>query len=221
MTIEISSSLMCADLLNLESEILKLEKAGTDMFHMDIMDGHFVNNLALSIDLLKAIRSVSTTPLEAHLMVENPLDYIEKAKKAGADMISVHLESTPHIHKALKEIRECNMKAGIAINPGTSHLLIEPLLEETDFILTMAVNPGFAGQEFIKSTVNKAYKINKMLEENNLTNIKIEVDGNINSETIPPLYNAGARIFVGGTSGIFFGDRNYERNIDNLKNSIK
>ncbi|HHV83982.1 MAG TPA: ribulose-phosphate 3-epimerase, partial [Tepidanaerobacter syntrophicus] len=142
MTIEISSSLMCADLLNLESEILKLEKAGTDMFHMDIMDGHFVNNLALSIDLLKAIRSVSTTPLEAHLMVENPLDYIKKAKKAGADMISVHLESTPHIHKALKEIRECNMKAGIAINPGTSHLLIEPLLEETDFILTMAVNPG-------------------------------------------------------------------------------
>ena len=221
MTIEISSSLMCADLLNLESEILKLEKAGTDMFHMDIMDGHFVNNLALSIDLLKAIRSVSTTPLEAHLMVENPLDYIEKAKKAGADMISVHLESTPHIHKALKEIRECNMKAGIAINPGTSHLLIEPLLEETDFILTMAVNPGFAGQEFIKSTVNKVYKINKMLEENNLTNIKIEVDGNINSETIPPLYNAGARIFVGGTSGIFFGDRNYERNIENLKNSIK
>ncbi|GLI51186.1 ribulose-phosphate 3-epimerase [Tepidanaerobacter syntrophicus] len=221
MTIEISSSLMCADLLNLESEILKLEKAGTDMFHMDIMDGHFVNNLALSIDLLKAIRSVSTTPLEAHLMVENPLDYIKKAKKAGADMISVHLESTPHIHKALKEIRECNMKAGIAINPGTSHLLIEPLLEETDFILTMAVNPGFAGQEFIKSTVNKVYKINKMLEENNLTNIKIEVDGNINSETIPPLYNAGARIFVGGTSGIFFGDRNYERNIENLKNSIK
>lgn len=221
MTIEISSSLMCADLLNLESEILKLEKAGTDMFHMDIMDGHFVNNLALSIDLLKAIRSVSTTPLEAHLMVENPLDYIKKAKKAGANMISVHLESTPHIHKALKEIRECNMKAGIAINPGTSHLLIEPLLEETDFILTMAVNPGFAGQEFIKSTVNKVYKINKMLEENNLTNIKIEVDGNINSETIPPLYNAGARIFVGGTSGIFFGDRNYERNIDNLKNSIK
>ncbi|WP_213950541.1 ribulose-phosphate 3-epimerase [Tepidanaerobacter syntrophicus] len=221
MTIEISSSLMCADLLNLESEILKLEKAGTDMFHMDIMDGHFVNNLALSIDLLKAIRSVSTTPLEAHLMVENPLDYIEKAKKAGADTISVHLESTPHIHKALKEVRECNMKAGIAINPGTSHLLIEPLLEETDFILTMAVNPGFAGQEFIKSTVNKVYKINKMLEENNLTNIKIEVDGNINSETIPPLYNAGARIFVGGTSGIFFGDRNYERNIDNLKNSIK
>lgn len=221
MTIEISSSLMCADLLNLESEILKLEKAGTDMFHMDIMDGHFVNNLALSIDLLKAIRSVSTTPLEAHLMVENPLNYIEKAKKAGADIISVHLESTPHIHKALKEIRECNMKAGIAINPGTSHLLIEPLLEETDFILTMAVNPGFAGQEFIKSTVNKVYKINKMLEENNLTNIKIEVDGNINSETIPPLYNAGARIFVGGTSGIFFGDRNYERNIENLKNSIK
>ena len=221
MTIEISSSLMCADLLNLESEILKLEKAGTDMFHMDIMDGHFVNNLALSIDLLKAIRSVSTTPLEAHLMVENPLDYIKKAKKAGADMMSVHLESTPHIHKALKEIRECNMKAGIAINPGTSHLLIEPLLEETDFILTMAVNPGFAGQEFIKSTVNKVYKINKMLEENNLTNIKIEVDGNINSETIPPLYNAGARIFVGGTSGIFFGDRNYERNIENLKNSIK
>lgn len=221
MTIEISSSLMCADLLNLESEILKLEKAGTDMFHMDIMDGHFVNNLALSIDLLKAIRSVSTTPLEAHLMVENPLDYIEKAKKAGADMISVHLESTPHIHKALKEIRECNMKAGIAINPGTSHLLIEPLLEETDFILTMAVNPGFAGQEFIKSTVNKVYKINEMLKENHLTNIKIEVDGNINSETIPPLYNAGARIFVGGTSGIFFGDRNYERNIENLKNSIK
>ncbi len=221
MTIEISSSLMCADLLNLESEILKLEKAGTDMFHMDIMDGHFVNNLALSIDLLKAIRSVSTTPLEAHLMVENPLNYIEKAKKAGADIISVHLESTPHIHKALKEIRECNMKAGIAINPGTSHLLIEPLLEETDFILTMAVNPGFAGQEFIKSTVNKVYKINEMLKENHLTNIKIEVDGNINSETIPPLYNAGARIFVGGTSGIFFGDRNYERNIDNLKNSIK
>lgn len=221
MTIEISSSLMCADLLNLESEILKLEKAGTDMFHMDIMDGHFVNNLALSIDLLKAIRSVSTTPLEAHLMVENPLNYIEKAKKAGADIISVHLESTPHIHKALKEIRECNMKAGIAINPGTSYLLIEPLLEETDFILTMAVNPGFAGQEFIKSTVNKVYKINEMLKENHLTNIKIEVDGNINSETIPPLYNAGARIFVGGTSGIFFGDRNYERNIENLKNSIK
>lgn len=221
MTIEISSSLMCADLLNLESEILKLEKAGTDMFHIDIMDGHFVNNLALSIDLLKAIRSVSTAPLEAHLMVENPLDYIKKAKNAGADMISVHLESTPHIHKALKEIRECNMKAGIAINPGTSHLLIDPLLEETEFILTMAVNPGFAGQEFIESTVNKVYKINEMLEENNLTNIKIEVDGNINSETIPPLYNAGARIFVGGTSGIFFGDRNYKRNIDNLKNSIK
>lgn len=221
MSIKIAASVMCCDLLNLGKEIEDLQKAGCDMFHVDVMDGYFVDNFAMSAYDVRMIKSIARLPIDVHMMVEEPIRYVEKFKEAGADILTVHYEACRHIHKTLQEIKSCGLKAGIAINPGTSHLLLEPLLDCVDMILLMSVNPGFTGQRFISYTVKKTKKLKQMLKNMNFEDIEIQVDGNINSVTIPPLYEAGADVFVAGTSGLFFGDRNYEDNIRKLRDCIK
>jgi len=218
---EIAASLMCCDFLHLGREIEALQRDGCDMFHVDVMDGNFVDNFAMSAYDVKFIKSPARIPIDVHMMVKEPIRYVESFKDAGADILSVHYEACRHIYKTLQEIKDCGLKAGIALNPGTSHLLLEPLLDCVDMILIMSVNPGFAGQSFIPYAVEKTKKIKHMLKDTGHENIKIQVDGNINSITIPPLYEAGADIFVAGTSGLFFGDNNYKKNLCDMRNSIK
>lgn len=212
---------MCCNILKLQPEIEMLEEAGSDFFHIDVMDGHFVNNFAMNGYEIKQIKEVTDVPLDLHLMIENPGRYVGYFAEAGADIINVHLETCVHINRTLQKIKEYGLKAGVAINPGTSHLLLEPILDYLDYITIMAVNPGFAGQKFIPATVKKVESLHKLLKRNGFTDIEIEVDGNIYIDTIPPLYSAGANIFVAGTSGLFYGDMNYKENIARLRDCIK
>lgn len=213
----ISASVMCCDFLELGKEIKALEDAKCDMFHIDIMDGNFVDNFAMSIDQIKAIRKITDLPLDVHLMVKEPIRYIKEFKKAGADILTVHLEACTHIHRTLAAIKESDLKAGVAINPGTAHYLLEPIIDDADMILIMSVNPGFAGQKFIPNSVEKVKKVREMIDKKHIK-LNIQVDGAISTKTIPPLYEAGANIFVAGTSGLFYGEKNYKKNINKLKN---
>jgi ribulose-phosphate 3-epimerase len=206
--------------LNLNNEIKDLEKSGVDLFHIDIMDGNFVDNFAMSGTEIKSIKRITNIPLDVHLMVKEPLRYIKYFVDAGANIITVHIEACTHLNRTLQEIKNNNVKVGIALNPGTSHLLLEPIVDYLDIVLIMAVNPGFAGQDFIPSTVNKVKKTRDFLNSLGFNNVEIEVDGHIDTQTIPLLYDAGARIFVAGTAGLFYGDRNYEENVKKLRECI-
>ncbi|MGF7398328.1 ribulose-phosphate 3-epimerase [Thermoanaerobacterium thermosaccharolyticum] len=218
--IKIAPSLMCCDFLNLNNEIKDLEKSGVDLFHIDIMDGNFVDNFAMSGTEIKAIKRITNIPLDVHLMIKEPLRYIKYFADAGADIITVHIEACTHIDRILQEIKNNKVKVGVALNPGTSHLLLEPVANYIDVVLIMAVNPGFAGQDFIPSSINKVKKTRDFLNSLGFNNVEIEVDGHIDTQTIPPLYNAGASIFVAGTAGLFYGDRDYKENIKKLRDCI-
>lgn len=218
--IKIAPSLMCCDFLNLGYEVKELEKSGVDLFHIDIMDGNFVDNFAMSGSEIKAIKSISRIPLDVHLMVKEPLRYVKYFCDMGADIITVHIEACTHLNRTLQEIKNHKVKVGVALNPGTSHLLLEPIADYIDIVLIMTVNPGFAGQDFIPSSINKVKKTRDFLNNLGFNNVEIEVDGHINTQTIPPLYNAGASIFVAGTAGLFYGKRNYKENVKKLRDCI-
>jgi ribulose-phosphate 3-epimerase len=217
--IKICPSLMCADFTKLKDEIQALEEAGSDIFHIDIMDGKFVPNFALGIEDIKAIKKLSNIPIDVHLMVDEPDFYIENFANAGCDIIYVHVEACTHIHRTISKIKKCGRKAGVAINPGTPLYMLDAILNDIDYVLVMAVDPGFAGQEFIDSTIDKVKELKmKILTVNPA--VKITIDGSINKTNIPLLYNAGAEYFVVGTSGVFRDTFNYKKNIELLKASI-
>ncbi len=211
----ISASLMCADLGNLEREIKKLERAGIDFFHIDIMDGHFVPNLTFGPDLVKKVKELTKLPLDIHLMVENPEKHIDLWQTKKDDLISFHIETTDHPGRVIQQIKARNSRAGIALNPATPLNSIAYLLQGLDFVLLMTVNPGFAGQKWIPAVSDKVKKLSQILHDKNLK-IEIQVDGNIGKHNIPLLKNAGADIFVGGSSSVF-ADSNYFRNAQKMR----
>lgn len=217
--IKICPSLMCADFTKLKEEILELESAGADMFHLDIMDGNFVPNFALGLEDVKAVSKIASIPYDVHFMINEPERFIEKFAAYGCEIIYVHLEACKHISRTLLKIKESKAKVGVALNPGTPVSLIEEVLDDVDYVLLMAVNPGFAGQNFIESTVDKVIRLKKMIDKKGY-DIKIAVDGGINEMNIPKLYSAGAEYFVAGTAGLFNKDGKYKENISKLKNSI-
>lgn len=180
--VKVLPSLLSVDFLNLKEELDHLEKANVDGLHFDVMDGKFVPNISIGIPLLDAVRSYSNLPIDVHLMIEQPENYIQLFADHGADMISVHVEATPHIHRAIEEIKLLNKKAGVVINPGTPVESILPVLSIVDYVLVMTVNPGFGGQSFIEQCINKIEQLNQIKHENNLT-FDIEVDGGINDST--------------------------------------
>jgi len=201
-----SASVMCANLGRLEEEFHALEAAGVDELHFDIMDGKFVPNFTLGSDFIKLAKSCVRTHCNAHLMVLNPERYIQRFVDAGADSISVHLEACTHPHRVLAQIRDAGASPGIAINPATPLTKLDYLLPLADRVLLMTVDPGYAGQKFIKSGVERC----KILHENIRYNeyaTRIEVDGNINVENAARLARSGAEIFVLGTSSIFTKER--------------
>jgi len=200
--IQIGASIMCANIFKLEQEIRDLEQNGVDYIHYDVMDGHFVPNFGLNLDMLKAIRSISTLPINVHFMVEEPSAYFEGFAKAGCNSISFHQEAVIHTQRAVMQIKGLGLQAGVAINPGTPVDALEYLLDEMDFALMMTVNPGFSGQKLIPSTLGKIKELREMVKAQGLQT-KIQADGNVSFENIPQMVAAGADMLVGGTSSLY------------------
>ncbi|ALS02226.1 ribulose phosphate epimerase [Enterococcus silesiacus] len=195
---KLAPSILSADFANLERDIQLVEKLGADYIHVDVMDGQFVPNITLGPNVVSAIRPVTKLPLDVHLMIVQPENYIEDFAKAGADIITVHVESTPHIHRAVQMINASGVKSGVVINPGTPLSAIEYVLDSVDQVLIMTVNPGFGGQSFIESSLEKIAQLKEWKETKGYT-YDIEVDGGIVPETAKRCKDAGANVFVAGS----------------------
>ncbi|SEK83926.1 ribulose-phosphate 3-epimerase [Carnobacterium iners] len=215
---KISPSILSADFANLERDIRLVEEGGADYIHVDVMDGHFVPNLTFGANIVSAIRPITKLPLDCHLMIENPENFIEDFAKAGADIITVHVESTPHIHRAIQLIKNQGVKAGVVINPGTAVESIMPILSEVDMVLVMTVNPGFGGQSFIKETVSKIASLYRLKKDKGY-HFEIEVDGGISPETAKICKDAGANVFVAGS--YIYGAKNPVERLMTLKDAVR
>lgn len=217
----VSPSLMCVDLMNVQSDIEELEKAGVDYFHVDMMDNHFVPNITLSTDFIKALKKISKTPLDIHMMIEHPEQTIPELICCDEnDIICIHYESTLHPQKVLASIRAMGVKAGIAINPATPVCVLEDILSDVDMVLCMTVNPGFAGQKLIPATLDKISRIRKLLDEKGYSEVLIEADGNVSFENAVKMHAAGADIYVAGTSSIFSKAGTLEENLKKFRKII-
>lgn len=197
--IQLAPSILSADFRRLGEQIAMVEAAGADIIHVDVMDGHFVPNLTLGPFIVEWVKQSTTLPIDTHLMIENPDRYIEDFAKAGANMISVHPEATYHLHRTLHLIRQQNCQAGVVLNPATPLSAIEEILGEIDYVLVMSVNPGFGGQKFISSAVDKVRRLRALLLERGTT-VRIEIDGGISVGTAAQVVAAGAEILVAGSS---------------------
>lgn len=197
--IKIAPSILAANFAKLGEEVKEVEAAGAQLIHIDVMDGHFVPNISFGAIVLDAIRPLTNLPLDVHLMIENPDQYIEQFAKAGADYITVHVETCKHLHRTIQLIRSFGVKPGVVLNPHTPIDSIQHVLEDIDMVLFMTVNPGFGGQKFISSVVSKVEALSTIIKERNLA-IEIEIDGGITAETIVPCAKAGATIFVAGSA---------------------
>ncbi len=215
---KISPSVMCIDMLDFKNQLQALDNAGVDMYHIDIMDGHYVPNFALSSYTMEDIARTSKTPMDVHLMVTNPDQYIETFANAGADIITPHIETLTHPIRTLKHIRSLGKKAGLAINPATDIAPLAYMLEFLDLICVMSVDPGFAGQTMIPSSLKKISEIRAMFDKENL-DIDIMVDGQVKEETAPEFVRAGANVLVLGSSGLFkYEPSEYKEVVDKYKN---
>ena len=208
----IAPSILSADFSRLGEEIVSLEKAGADLIHDDVMDGHFVPNITIGALVVNSIRSCTKIPFDVHLMISPTDSYIKDFADAGADHISIHLEAEVHLHRTISLIRSLSKKVGIAINPATPIEMLLPVIDEIDMVIVMSVNPGFAGQTFIRSTVDKIKSLKKMIGDRN---ILIEVDGGVTSDNARDCVAAGADILVAGSS--IFKTPDYADNINSIR----
>ncbi len=197
--IKIAPSLLSANFAFLAQEIKKVEEAGADMIHLDIMDGHFVPNLTFGPPVVAALRPLTTLPFDVHLMITNPEDFIGPFIKAGADIITIHTETAPHLHRLIQTVKESSVKAAVSLNPATSLTAVEEILPDLDMVLIMSVNPGFGGQQFIPGAIDKIRRLRQMIEDRGLS-VDIQVDGGINSKTAPLVTAAGANVLVAGSA---------------------
>ena len=217
--IKISPSILSADFTRLADQVREAEEAGVDYIHVDVMDGHFVPNITIGPLVVKALRPITKLPLDVHLMIENPEFYLEDFSKAGADIITVHQEATPHLHRTIQQIHDLGIKAGVSINPSTSVRTLDEIICDVDLILVMSVNPGFGGQSYIHSCTNKIRKVREMLDDRGVS-ADLEVDGGVIVDNVNEVINAGANAFVAG-SAIFNDKNSVAENVSALRAKIK
>ena len=215
--IKISPSILAADFSNLGLEIKKLKKAGADLIHVDVMDGHFVPNLTIGPPIIKSLRKYTRIPFDVHLMISPVHKYIKSYADAGADIISIHPEATNNLKKSVKLIKKLKKKVGVSLNPNTSLNKLNNILNDIDLVLIMSVNPGFGGQKFIKKVLKKIKTLKKIINKKKLK-IQIEVDGGINFNNSKSIIDAGADILVSGTTIFKSNKGNIKKNIKILKN---
>ena len=214
--IQISPSILSADFSQLGSEIQRLEKGGADMIHVDVMDGHFVPNLTIGPEVIKALRKYSSLKFDVHLMISPVHKYIADYANAGADIITIHPETTENLVESINKIKKLNKKAGVSLNPESKISLIENLLNQIDLVLIMSVNPGFGGQKFMPEVLSKVKYLKNLKKEKDL-NFDIEIDGGINFENCKEAIDAGANILVSGTTVFKSNNGDIEKNINLLK----
>lgn len=210
----IAPSLLAADFTRLDRDVAMVEQSRADWLHLDVMDGRFVPNITFGMFIVQAIRKMSAKPLDVHLMIVEPERYIEPFRAAGADVITVHYEACPHLHRTLQQIRDTGAKAGVAINPHTSVELLDDVLEDLDLVCIMSVNPGFGGQKFIYRSIPKIARLRQMADERNLYPL-IEVDGGVGLQNAEKILQAGADVLVAGSS--VFGADNPAEAIARMK----
>jgi ribulose-phosphate 3-epimerase len=206
MTVKIAPSILSADFARLGEELADIERAGADLVHLDVMDGHFVPNLTIGPAVVRALRKLTKLPFDCHLMISEPQKYIDEFLAAGADMISIHVEAEPHLHRALTQIRQGGAKAGIAINPATAVGQLSDAIEFCDFVLVMTVNPGFGGQKFIEPAAGKIQALSDVIRKRGL-DVAIEVDGGVDPSNAGMLARAGASMLVAGNAVLGKSDR--------------
>ena len=215
----ISPSVLAADFSKLGDEVQSVSEMGADFIHLDIMDGHFVPNLSFGADIVRGIRPCSNLPFDVHLMITSPEIYIHSYVDAGANLITVHPESTSHIHSVLQQIKKSGIKAGVALNPGTPIEVLDNIIDIIDLVLVMTVNPGFGGQSFLLSQLAKISKIRSIIDKENYS-IDLSVDGGINAKTAALAIDAGANVLVAGTSIFKSKDKTYLESINRLRNIV-
>jgi len=213
----IAPSILSADFGRLAQEVKHAEQAGADMIHIDVMDGCFVPNITIGPLIVEAVKKATMLPLDVHLMIIQPEKYIEDFVKAGADILTVHVEACPHLHRTVWQIKESGIRVGVSLNPATSLSSIEEIIHDIDLILIMSVNPGFGGQKFIPSTLDKINRAKKMILSNKLQTV-IEVDGGVKLENAKKIVQAGADILVMGSA--FFKQKDYKKFMKQLRKEL-
>jgi ribulose-phosphate 3-epimerase len=213
----IAPSILSADFSKLGDEIKAVEAAGADWIHADVMDGHFVPNITIGPLIVEAVKRVTDLPIDVHLMIENPDNYISAFAEAGASYISVQVETCIHLNRTVQRIKDCGARAGVVLNPATSLSSLEWVLDEVDYVLIMSVNPGFGGQAFIPSSLDKIKALRQQIQARGLS-VLIEVDGGVNENTIAAIASAGADVFVAGSA--IFGSKDYQKTVQRFRQKI-
>ncbi|MCA9500627.1 MAG: ribulose-phosphate 3-epimerase [Nitrospira sp.] len=214
----ISPSILSADFARLAEAVQMVEAAGADWIHVDVMDGHFVPNLTVGPPMVEALRKVTSLPLDVHLMMTNPDAFIPEFADAGADLLTVHVEACPHLHRTVQSIKERQVKAGVSLNPATSVTAVEEILVDVDLVLVMSVNPGFGGQQFISSSLDKIRRIRTMMN-NSRSSAHLEVDGGVNLTNVASVIHAGANVLVAGSA--IFGSKNIPETIRQMRTAAQ
>jgi len=214
--VKIAPSILSADFSRLGEEVKAVEEAGADWIHVDVMDGRFVPNITIGPLVVESLRKVTKLPLDVHLMIENADLYIEDFAKAGADIISVHVEACPHLHRTIQSIKENGAKAGVVLNPATTLFALDEIIEQVDMVLLMSVNPGFGGQKFINSVLSKIELLRNTLSESGVE-LDLQVDGGIKPDNAAIIKQAGANVLVAGSA--IFGSDDYKTAIEALRNA--
>jgi len=215
-TIDIAPSILSADFTRLGEEVAAVERGGATILHVDVMDGHFVPNITIGLPVVKSLAAATRLPIDAHLMITEPGTYAAQFVKAGAKMVSVHVETDPNLHRTLMSIKSAGAQAGVVLNPATPLTAIEEALRFADYVLVMSVNPGFGGQKFIPESIDKVRRLRKLIEERQL-NTRIEIDGGIDLTNVETVVGAGAEILVAGSA--VFGAGNPESAVQQLRNA--